>query len=150
MTVRYNCFVRWVLILSRTSSRIDPISDARCTGRQHSKKHSQNTVYYLTKSGICMPTFHIAQIYIHHNSSRYSEVRPILKNLVMPLPNLRWTSRCPVSRRNFTKICFNSGLISLSNSRCKRNLGFVEWTWLAAYSVHRQYGEHNVKSATPF
>ena len=85
----YNCFVRWVLILSRISSRIDPISDARCTGRQHSKKHSQNTVYYLTKSGICMPTFHIAQIYIHRNSSRYSEVRPILKNLVMPLPDLR-------------------------------------------------------------
>ena len=84
-----NCFVRWVLILSRTSSRIDPISDARCTGRQHSKKHSQNTVYYLTKSGICMPTFHVAQIYIHRNSSRHSVVRPMLKNLVMPLPNLR-------------------------------------------------------------
>ena len=37
----HNCFIRWVLILSRTSSRIDPESDARCTGRQHSKKHSQ-------------------------------------------------------------------------------------------------------------
>ena len=38
----YNCFIRWVLILSRASSRIDPMSDARCTGRQHSKKHSQS------------------------------------------------------------------------------------------------------------
>ena len=36
-----NCFIRWVLILSRLGNRISPISDARCTGRQHSKKHSQ-------------------------------------------------------------------------------------------------------------
>ena len=92
---------------------------------------------YLTKSGICMPTFHVAQIHIRRDISRNSDVRPILKNLVMPLPNLRWTSQCPVSRQNFTKICFNSGLISLSNSRCERNLGFMEWTWLAACSVQR-------------
>ena len=32
-----NCFIRWVLILSWISSRIDPESDVRCTGRQHSK-----------------------------------------------------------------------------------------------------------------
>ena len=36
-----NCLIRWVLILSRISSRIGPESDERCTGRQHSKKHSQ-------------------------------------------------------------------------------------------------------------
>ena len=41
LTCCYNCFIRWVLILSRTSNRIDPMSNARCTGRQHSKKHSQ-------------------------------------------------------------------------------------------------------------
>ena len=31
----YNCFIGWVL------NRIDQTSDARCTGRQHSEKHSQ-------------------------------------------------------------------------------------------------------------
>ena len=36
-----NCFIRWVLILSRTGNRISPISDVRCAGRQQSKKHSQ-------------------------------------------------------------------------------------------------------------
>ena len=29
-----NCFTRWVLILSRISSQINPKSDARCTARQ--------------------------------------------------------------------------------------------------------------------
>ena len=27
-----NCFIRWVLILSRTGNRISPTSDAQCTG----------------------------------------------------------------------------------------------------------------------
>ena len=35
-----NCFIRWVLILARVSSWIDPESGALSTGRQHSKKHS--------------------------------------------------------------------------------------------------------------
>ena len=43
----YNCMIRWVLILSR--ERIGEVeliicSIARMAGRQHSKKHSQNTV----------------------------------------------------------------------------------------------------------
>ena len=68
-----------------------------------------------------MRKFDIAQIHIHRNASRDPNVQPILKNLGMPSSKLRWIHRCPVSRRNFTKICFNSGPISLSNSRCQRN-----------------------------
>ena len=82
----YNCFIRWVLILSRSGNRISPISDARAQAdniRRSILKHS----YYLTKSGICMRTFHIAQICIHRNVSRESDVQPMLKNLVVPSSN---------------------------------------------------------------
>ena len=67
----------------------------------------------------------------------------------MPSSKLRWIHRCPVSRRNFTKICFNSGPISLSNSRCQRNLGIKEWTHITAQSVPRQHDECNMKPVTP-
>ena len=96
-----------------------------------------------------MRKFDIAQIHVHRNVSRDSDVQPILKNLVMPSSKLRWIHRCPVSRRNFTKICFNSGPISLSNSRCQRNLGIKEWTWIMAHSVPRQCDECNMKPVTP-
>ena len=46
--LNYNCFLRWVLILSRKLHRgVELIihSFARMAGRQHSKKHSQNTVF---------------------------------------------------------------------------------------------------------
>ena len=43
----YNCFLRWVLILSRNCTggvELITRSVARMAGRQHSKKHSHNTV----------------------------------------------------------------------------------------------------------
>ena len=46
-------------------------------------KHS----YHLTKSGICMRAFHVAQIHIHRNVSRDSNVPPTLENLVVPSSN---------------------------------------------------------------
>ena len=49
-----NCFIRWVLILSRLGNRISPISDARCTGRQHSKKHSQTQLLLNVSFGLLL------------------------------------------------------------------------------------------------
>ena len=43
--------------------------------------------YYLMKSGTCMRTFHVAQVFIHREISRDSDVQPTLMNLVMPSPN---------------------------------------------------------------
>ena len=43
--------------------------------------------HHLTKSGTCMRTFHVAQVHIHRDTSRDSDVQPMSKNLVMPLPN---------------------------------------------------------------
>ena len=43
--------------------------------------------YYLTKSGTWTRTFHVAQVPIHRDISRDSDVQPILKNLVMPSSN---------------------------------------------------------------
>ena len=43
--------------------------------------------YYLMKSGTCMRKFHVAQVSIHRDISRDSDVQPMLKNLVMPSSN---------------------------------------------------------------
>ena len=48
--------------------------------------------YYLTKSGTCMQTFHVAQVHIHPDISRGSNVRPTLKNLVTLTH--RWGTCC--------------------------------------------------------
>ena len=51
-----NCFIRWVLILSQTSSRINPESDVRCTGRQHLQlwmvhSHTHQHMFHLVCAG---------------------------------------------------------------------------------------------------
>ena len=63
----------------------------------------------LTKSGICMRTFHIAQICIHRDISRDSDVQPMLKNLVVPSSN-----------------CDGSDVV-LFLDETSQNLRFISW-----------------------
>ena len=101
-----NCFIRWVLILSRVCAD-------RCTGRQHSKKHSQ-TQLLLNETRDLTQTFHITQILPHRIVTRDYNIHPMLINLRYAL----WQSK-----RYLTVSCFqtkpqaklfNSGPISLS------------------------------------
>ena len=50
---------------------------ARMAGRRHSKKHSQKHCFYLMKTGTCMRTFHIAQVSIHRDILRDSDIQPM-------------------------------------------------------------------------
>ena len=53
---------------------------ARMAGRQTTFEEAfSKHRYYLTESGTCMRTFHIAQVHIHRDVSRDSDVQPMLK-----------------------------------------------------------------------
>ena len=85
-------------------------------------KHS----YYLAKSGICMRTFHVAQIHIHRNVSRDSDIRPTLKHLVVPL-DLHCPSTCRHICQSLTLWCFS--LFKKHDQRIMANLcKGVSWT----------------------
>ena len=87
----YNCFIRWVLILSRVCAD-------RCTGRQHSKKHSQ-TQSLLNEIRDLTQTFHITRILAHRIVTRDHDTCPMLINL-----------RCALwqSTRCLTVSCFQT------------------------------------------
>ena len=84
-------------------------------------KHS----YYLTKSGICMRTFHVAQIHIHRNVSRDSDIRPTLKHLVVPL-DLHCPSTCRHICQSLTLWCFS--LFKKHDQRMANLCKGVSWT----------------------
>ena len=64
---------------------------------------------YLTESGTCMRTFHVAQVCIHRDISRDSDVQPISKNLVMSLPN------------------YDESDVVLFLDKTSQNLRFISW-----------------------
>ena len=115
----YNCFIRWVLILSRKriGSRINHslhCPDGRQTTFEEAfSKHR----YCLTKSGTCMRTFHVAQVSIHRDVSRDSDVQPMSKNLVMPSSNYDGSEVVLFLDETSQNLRFISGPFSLSNSR---------------------------------
>ena len=96
---------------------------ARMAGRRHSKKHSQNHRSYLMKTGTCMRTFHIAQVSIHRDVLRDSDIQPMLKNLVMPLPNYDGSDVVLFPDETLQNLRFISGSFSLSNSRYRGKVG---------------------------
>ena len=94
-----------------------------------------------------MRTFHIAQVSIHRDVSRDSDVQPTLKNLVMP------SSKCDGSEvvlfldETSHNLRFISGPFSLSNSRCRGKVGIdaISGTTRLTTAVR-----NNVKPVTPF
>ena len=96
---------------------------ARMAGRQHSKKHSQTHRYYLTKSGTWMRMFHIAQVPIHRDISRASDVHPIFKKLAMPSSNYDGFGVVLFLDETPHNLRFISGPFSLSNSRHGGKMG---------------------------
>ena len=65
-----------------------------------------------------MRTFHVAQVSIHRDVSRDSDVQLILKNLVMPSPNYDGSEVVLSLDKTSHNLRFISGPFSLSNSRC--------------------------------
>ena len=74
-----------------------------------------------------MRTFHVAQVCIHHDVSRDSDVQPTLKNLVMPSPNydgsdvvlfLDETSVIPRPTRNSVRMTDEGACVGLT-SHCQ-------------------------------
>ena len=98
----YNCFIRWVLILSRASNQIDQISDAQCTGRQHSKKHSQ-TQLSLNEIGDLYKTEDGDVVY--KEITFRLKARLVAGGHVLPLP-LESAHSGVVSLRSVRLICF--------------------------------------------
>ena len=70
-----------------------------------------------------MRTFHIAQVSIHRDVSRDSDVQPILKNLVMPSSNYDGSEVVLFLDETSHNLRFISGPFSLSNSRCRGKVG---------------------------
>ena len=89
---------------------------ARMAGRRRSKKHSQKHRFYLMKTGTCMRTFHVAQVPIHRDILRDSNIQPMLKNLVMPLPNYDGSDVVLFPDETLQNLRFISGSFSLSSA----------------------------------
>ena len=70
-----------------------------------------------------MRTFHIAQVHIHRDTSRDSDVQPISKNLVMPLPNYDGSDVVLFLDETSQKFAFHFRTISLSISRHRGKMG---------------------------
>ena len=70
-----------------------------------------------------MRTFHIAQVSIHRDILRDSDIQPMLKNLVMPLPNHGGSDVVLFPDETLQNLRFISGSFSLSNSRCRGKVG---------------------------
>ena len=102
---------------------------------------------HLTESGTCMRMFHVAQVHIHCDISRDSDVQPMLKNLVMPLPNYDGSDVVLFPDETLQNLRFISGSFSLSNSRCRGKVGIdtIGDTTRLTLVVR-----NNVKPATPF
>ena len=120
---------------------------ARMAGRRHSKKHSQKHRFYLMKTGTCMRTFHIAQVSIHRDISRDSDIQPMLRNLVMPLPNYDGSDVVLFPDETLQNLRFISGSFSLSNSRCRGKVGIDTISGTARLTTAVR---NNVKPVTPF
>ena len=110
-------------------------------GEAFSKHH-----YYLTKSGTWRRTFHIAQVPIHRDVSRDSDVQPMLKNLVMPSSNYDGSEVVLFLDETSHNLRFISGPFSLSNSRHWGKVGIdaLSGTTRLATAVR-----NNVKPVTP-
>ena len=120
---------------------------ARMAGRQHSKKHSQTHRYYLTKSGTWTRTFHIAQVPIHRDISRASDVHPIFKKLAMPSSNYDGSEVVLFLEETSHNLRFISGPFPLSNSRCRGKVGIDT---IGGTTRLTPVVRNNVKPATPF
>ena len=102
--------------------------------------------YYLTKSGTCMQTFHIAQVSTHRDISRDSDVQPMLKNLVMPSSNFDGSKVVLFLDETSHNLRFISGPFSLSNSRCWGKVGVDTASGTARLTTAVR---NNVKPVTP-
>ena len=69
-----------------------------------------------------MRTFHIAQVSIHRDILRDSDIQPMLKNLVMPLPNYGGSDVVLFPDETLQNLRFISGSFPLSNSRHRRKM----------------------------
>ena len=94
-----------------------------------------------------MRTFHIAQVSIHRDILRDSDIQPMLKNLVMPLPNYDGSDVVLFPDETLQNLRFISGSFSLSNSRCRGKVGIDAISGTARLTPAVR---NNVKPATPF
>ena len=94
-----------------------------------------------------MRTFHVAQVSIHRDVSRDSDVQPILKNLVMPLSNYDGSEVVLFLDQTSHNLRFISGPFPLSNSRRRGKVGIDTIGDTARLAPAAR---NNVKPATPF
>ena len=94
-----------------------------------------------------MRKFHVAQVCIHRDVSRDSDVQPISKNLVMPLPNCDGSDVVLFPDETSQNLRFISGPFSLSDSRHGGKLGVDTASGAARVTAAVR---NNVKPVTPF
>ena len=92
-------------------------------------------------------TSHVAQVHIHRDISRDSDVPPILKNLVMPLPNYDGSDVVLFLDETSQNLRFISGPFSLSNSRHRGKMGIGTASGATRMTAAVR---NNVKPVTPF
>ena len=94
-----------------------------------------------------MRTFHVAQVHIHRDISRDSDVPPISKNLVMPLPNYDGSDVVLFPDETSQNLRCISGPFSLSNSQHRGKVGIGTMSGMTRVAAAVR---NNVKPVTPF